>query len=103
MAVGAGTRSQLNTLLGSAAAADLVNQIDSGGNPVAANVALLGETSDLSAAATTAGGTPDVEAGAVDDAIDALSAEVEARLDDIEAKVDAVISAMIAAGQMAAA
>ena len=100
MAVGAGTRNKLEHLLGSSAGADVANQIDSGGNPVADNVAVLGETSDLSAADVTSGGTANVTAENVASAIDAVIAEVESRLDDIEAKVDAVIDALTGAGIM---
>ena len=113
MAIATRTRLKLQGLLGKGPGTDVAEQIDSGGNPVADNVAALGTTSDLSASASeasvTTGGTPDCEAAAietaidaaVDAAVDALAAEVETRLDDIEAKVDAVIAAMVAAGQMA--
>lgn len=71
--------------------ADAVSDmIDSGGNPVAANVAALGATVDV--------GTTDGSGGAGDAA---LAADVESRLDTIEAKIDAVIASLVAAGIMA--
>lgn len=89
------------------AANELSAAVDAGGNAQAAAVAALGATADLSAAAAavTTGGTPDCDAAAVEAginaAVDALAGEVEARLDASEAKIDAIIAALKAAGLMA--
>lgn len=64
--------------------------IDSGSNPQAAAVAALGATVNV--------GTTDGSGGAGDAA---LAVDTESRLDTIEAKVDAVIAALKAAGLMA--
>ncbi len=110
---------------------EVIAAIESGSNPQAAAVAALGATSDMTALAPTASvitdsaGTyaiPAEPTGAeVDTAInelrdkvelaldakadnadaETLRTEAEARLDDIEAKVDAVIAALKAAGLMA--
>lgn len=107
MALSSYTKRKLDAAVGQTAMEDLAAQIVSGGNPVATNVALLGETSNLTASAATVAteGTPDcdaseVEAG-IEAAVDALAAEVETRLDAIEAKVDSLIGALITAGLMA--
>lgn len=62
----------------------------------AANVAALGTTTDLSAIAAS---YADLAAARV--SVNTLKGEVETRLDAIEAKVDAVLSALKAAGLMA--
>lgn len=69
---------------------EIVEAIDSGSNPQAAAVAALGATVDI--------GTTDGSGGAGDAA---LAADTESRLDAIEAKIDAVISALKTAGLMA--
>lgn len=66
---------------------EVADNIDSGDNPVAANVAAIGSTSDL----VGVDGTGSNAAPLV---------ETEARLDAIEAKVDAVIASLKAAGLM---
>lgn len=113
------------------AAKELADAVDNGGNPQAASVSVIGATSDLSAAvvapttfAASAGtyAVPATPTGAeVDSAIDAalaqvktvvdikadnadletLRGEVEARLDAVESKVDAIITALKNAGLMA--
>lgn len=113
------------------ASAELAAAVDSGSNPQAASVALIGVTADLTAAVVTAttfaasAGTyalPAEPTGAeVDTAIDdalaqvksvvdakadnvdleTLRTEVEGRLDAIEAKVDAIIAALKGASLMA--
>lgn len=70
----------------------IADLIDSGGNPVAANVAALGATADLSALSTADTYT--------DAAVNAVFSEVEARLDSSEAKTDEVIASLKAAGIM---
>lgn len=70
------------------AADELQVAIDSGSNPQAAAVAALGVTADL----VGVDGTGSNAAPLV---------ETEARLDAIEAKIDAVIAALVAAGLMA--
>lgn len=109
---------------------EVSDAIDTGGNPIASNVAALGSTSDLSAlvivatSITAAGlstgdsytdaavnGEIDTLMAEVETALDlkadnvdaeTLRTEVEARMDAIEAKIDAVIAALVAAGIMAA-
>lgn len=117
-------------LANKAVGAEIAAAIDSGGNPQAAAVAALGTTADLSAAVVTAvtfdpsagvWAVPAEPTGAeVDTAIDLALAQVKAvvdvkadnedletlrteaedRLDAIESKIDAVITALKAAGLM---
>lgn len=82
-------------------ASSIADQIDSGGNPVAANVAALGATSDLTTISGTYGIPAEPTGAEVDATVQALADEVEARLDAAEAKIDAVIAALVASGQMA--
>lgn len=107
MALSEKARKQLETGLAesldapSSASKEIADAIDSGSNPQAAAVAALGSTSDLSAVAGTYA-TPAEPTGAeVDATAQALADEVETRLDNVEAKVDAVIAALKAAGLMA--
>lgn len=79
---------------------EVSSAIDSGSNVAAASVAEIGATADLSAASVTTGGTPDCDAAAVQDAIDAVAGEVESRLDALEAKIDELIAALKTAGLM---
>jgi hypothetical protein len=111
--------------------AEIISAIEAGGNPQADAVAAIGATSNLSALAVTATVISDsdftaanaaeptkaeIDAGidtlrtAVVTALDlkadnadceTLRTEVEARLDAIEAKVDALIAALKSAGLMA--
>ena len=67
---------------------EIGDAIDLGGNPVTANVPALGSTSDL----VGVDGSGSNAAPLVG---------TEARLDAIEAKVDALLAAMVASGQMA--
>lgn len=69
---------------------EIATAIDSGSNPQASSVSALGTTTDI--------GSTDGSGGAGDAA---LAADVESRLDAIEAKVDEVIAALKAAGLMA--
>lgn len=71
-----------------AEAAEIAAAIDAGGNAQAASVALLGATSDLVGVDGTGSNA-------------APLAGTESRLDAIEAKVDAVITALKNAGLMA--
>jgi predicted RNA methylase len=64
----------------------------------AANVAALGTTTGLPAAALSTADT--YTDAAVNTAINALKTASETRLDNIETKVDAIIAALIAAGLM---
>lgn len=70
------------------AAAELAAAVDAGGNAQAASIAPIGATADL----VGVDGVGDNAAPLV---------ETEARLDAIEAKIDAVIAALKAAGLMA--
>lgn len=63
----------------------------------AANVPALGTTTNLSAISASY-----ADLAAARTSVNTLKGEVEARLDDIEAKVDAVIAALVAAGLMEA-
>ncbi len=115
------------------AATELAAAVNSGSNPQATVIAALGTTSNLSAAVVaattiaasnlTAVSAPDPTKAEVDTGIDTLKTAVvtalnlkadnvdvetlrtqaEARLDAIEAKVDAVIAALKTAGLMASA
>ena len=110
---------------------ELAAAINSGSNPQAATIAALGVTSNMSALVVTAAtlsnstatyAVPAEPTGAeVDSAVNALAAKVitalaakadnadaetlrtqaEARLDAVEAKIDAVIAALKTAGLMA--
>lgn len=114
-----------------AEAKEIADAIDSGGNPQAASVAALGATSNLSVLAPVAASISDsagtyaipaeptgaevdaaidalrdkvetaLDAKADNDDADQLRSQAEARLDAVEAKVDAVIAALKAAGLMA--
>lgn len=76
---------------------EIAQAIDSdNGNPQAASVAVLGTTSDLSA---IAGSYADLAAART--SVNTLKNEAEARLDAIEAKIDAVITALKNADLMA--
>lgn len=69
-------------------AQEIINAIEAGSNPKAAHVAPLGATANLVGVDGTGSNA-------------APLAGTEARLDAIEAKIDAVIAALIAAGLMA--
>lgn len=132
MALSTAARRRLEVALAQRAAAkEIADAIDLGGNPQAAAVAALGTTTNMTAFVITAAvispsaGTyavPATPTGAeVDTAINQLAAKVvtaladkadnadaetlrteaEARLDAIEAKVDAVIAALKTASLMA--
>jgi len=73
-----------------AVAKEIADAIDSGGNPQAAAVAVIGATTNLV-------GTDG--SGGVGDA--APLAETESRLDAVEGKIDAIIAALKTAGLMA--
>ena len=78
---------------------------DAGTNPVAGTVAALGSTTNLpasNAVLSTSNTYADAAVKtAIDGAVDALRVPAEARLDAAEAKIDAVIAALKASGQMA--
>jgi len=78
---------------------EVVSAIESGSNPQAATVAPLGATADFSAAALSTADT--YTDAAVNAELDSLVGEVEDRMDAVEAKIDAVIAALKAAGLMA--
>lgn len=69
------------------AAEELADAVDSGSNSAAANVAELGVTADLVGVDGTGSNA-------------APLAGTESRLDDIEAKIDELIGALVAAGLM---
>jgi len=81
-------------------AEEILDLIESGGNPVAANVAALGATTDLTAIAGTYAIPAEPTGAEVDATVQGLATEVEARLDDAEAKIDEVIGSLVAAGIM---
>jgi hypothetical protein len=104
---------------------EIGDQIDSGGNPVAAVIAALGATSNLSALVVTASDVTDLSTSdtytdaavnakfvevegfldlKADNAdVETLRTESEARLDAIEAKIDAILVSLKNAGLMASA
>lgn len=63
-----------------------------------ANIPVIGTTTNLPAAACAGGTTP--SATNVNTAIDALRVPVEARLDVLEAKVDAILAGLKSTGKM---
>lgn len=69
-------------------------------SPVAANVAAFSGTTNLPASSCAGGSTP--TATNVNSAIDTVAAVAETRLDNIETKVNAIITALVNAGLMAA-
>ena len=90
---------------------EVANAIDSSGSGPADNVSLIGATSDLAVDAPAASSLSDNMAATIDAALDlkadqedveALAVDIEARLDVIEAKIDLVITNLIAAGLMSA-
>lgn len=100
MALSTEQRRLLGIALGDdVAAAAIADVIDAGGNPVAAAIAAIGATSNISAAALSTSDT--YTDAAVNAELDSLMGEVEGRLDVIEAKIDAVIAGLKAAGIMA--
>jgi hypothetical protein len=89
MALSAAARRRLEVAMAHrATSVEVADAIDNGGNPQAAAVAALGVTTDLTGVD-----------GVGDNAADL--ATTEARLDDIEAKVDELIAALKSAGVMA--
>jgi hypothetical protein len=103
------------------AAAELADAVDSGSNPQAASVAVIPASANLTVPAPVAAAIADTDLGAgpayaaalaadvnaaLDDKADnadvvTLASEVEARLDTLEGKVNAIIAALKAAGLMA--
>lgn len=105
MTISADTRTKLRNGVADRDAADeLSDAIDAAnaGGSVVANVAAIGATSNIPASAATYAIPAEPTGAEVDTAIDDTVVFIEARLDTIEAKVDAVIAAMIAAGHMSA-
>jgi hypothetical protein len=74
---------------------EIAAAIDSNGSGPAANVSAMGSTTNLSAIAASY-----ADLAAARTSVNTLKGETEARLDAIEAKVDEVIAALIAAGMM---
>lgn len=85
-----------------AEANEVIAAIDAPGSlNVAAHIAALGATADLSAVAGTYA-LPAAPTGAeVDATVQTSVDEIEARLDAIEAKLDALLAALVTAGLMA--
>ena len=106
MALSTRQRRYLEIALGNKTVAEAVaDAIDSGANLEADAVAAIGATSDLSASNVTLSTgdsytDADVKA-AIDSAVDSLGGEVESRLDAIEAKIDAILTALKNADLMA--
>ena len=91
MALSAAARKRLEVAMAHRSTAkEVADAIDSGGNPQAANVAALGTTTNLVGVDGTGSNA-------------APLAGTESRLDAIEAKIDAVIASLKAAGLMASA
>lgn len=80
---------------------EVADAIDSGSNAQADNVAELGATTDLSAVSGTYGNATEPTGAEVDATVQASVDEVEDRLDAIEAKVDELLAALVAAEIMA--
>lgn len=88
----------------------IADSIDSGGNPVAANVAAIPSSSDLSLSSPVASSLNSVfdnsevesalDSKADQSAVSSLMSDAESRLDALEAKQNAVIAALKAAGLM---
>jgi hypothetical protein len=94
-------------LTSDAAALELIALIEAGGNPVAALVANFGATTNLpasNAALSTSDTYTDAAVkAAIDGAVDAKGAAAETRLDNIETKLNAILTALKNAGLMASA
>ncbi len=84
-----------------AAGAELAAAINSQGSGPAALVAALGASTNLPAAACAGAASP--SATNVNAAIDTVAAVAETRLDNLETKINAILSALKTAGLMAAA
>jgi hypothetical protein len=79
-----------------AAGQELADAVDAGSNPKAATVAAIGTTVNLPAVAATFATLADARS-----AVEAQRAGAEPRLDAVEAKIDAILAALKAAGLMA--
>lgn len=102
MTVSAEAKRRLEVAVTSKKVADeLVAAIDAPGSGPAAVVAAFGVTTDLPATACAGGATP--TAAQVDAAIAVLAAAAEVRLDAIEAKTNAILTALKGASYMATA
>lgn len=100
MSLSASTKRRLVTAVTSQAAADeLAAAIDAQGSGPAAVVAAFGTTTNLPAANCAGGSAP--TATQVNAAIDAVATVAETRLDNLEAKVNAILTALKNAGLMA--
>lgn len=111
MALSAKQRLHLKYAIGDNQIGDqIADSIDSGGNPVAANVAALGASTDLSLAAPSAVDLNAVfddtevesalDAKADQSAVSAMMATAESRLDALEAKANAILTSLKNAGLM---
>ncbi len=99
MALSAKARKRIEVALARRAEAlEVIAAIDSNGSGPAASVAAIGATSNLPTAALSTSDT--YTDAAVNGAINALGSAAESRLDVLEAKVDAIIAALKAAGMM---
>lgn len=85
-------------------AEELIAAIDSNGSGPAAHVSNIEPTSNLPASnaslSTSDTYTDAAVKAAIDGAVDALRVPAEARLDAIEAKIDAILAALQGAGMM---
>jgi hypothetical protein len=72
--------------------------IDAFGSGPAANVAAIGAVTTIPNAACAGGSTP--TATQVNTAINTVTAVAETRLENLETKLNAVVAALIASGQM---
>lgn len=84
--------------------AEVAAAIDASGSGPASHVASIGATSNLPASnavlSTSDTYTDAAVKAAIDGAVDALKTPAESRLDAIEAKIDQILAALIAAGLM---
>jgi len=81
-------------------AEELIAAIDAMGSGPASMVTAIGATTNVPAAACAGAATP--SATDVNTAIDTVAAVIETRLDVIEGKINAIISALTAASLMSA-
>ena len=100
MSLSADSKLRLKYALANAAAAvEVAAAIDSSGSGPATYVAPFGTTTNIAAANCAGAATP--SATNVNSAIDTATATIESRLDAIETKLNAVLSALVAASLMA--
>jgi hypothetical protein len=100
MSISEKTKRRLEKALTSkSSATEVVSAISAQGSSPAAVVAAIAASTNIPAAACEGEATP--SATQVNAAIDTVSAVVESRLDTVEGKLNAILAALKASGQMA--